>query len=188
MADFKTAARLLAVTAVMVAYQGFAFAQMPQQQPDAKAFKLGKFDIVALHDAQFVQPNDGKIFGLDHSPTEVADLLKAAGAPTDTVTLSVDALLVKSDRHPHPDRHWCRRRPSGQSGKSRVSCGCSRRNSDHPFSSGSCWRTGFEWKARFSKCHDPHVGNGMVLCQGKRKNGRHRQGHRGPCEDVQTWR
>jgi glyoxylase-like metal-dependent hydrolase (beta-lactamase superfamily II) len=99
MLDFKTSAKLLAATALMVGYQGFAFAQMPQQQPDAKAFKLGKLDIVALHDAQFVQPNDGKIFGLDHNPSEVADLLKAAGAPTDTVTLSVDALLIKSDRH-----------------------------------------------------------------------------------------
>ncbi|PZM14883.1 MBL fold metallo-hydrolase [Rhizobium tubonense] len=99
MTNRKISAKLLAATTLMVAYQGLAFAQMPQQQPDAKAFKLGKFDIVALHDAQFVQPNDGKIFGLDHSPAEVADLLKAAGAPTDTVTLSVDALLVKSDRH-----------------------------------------------------------------------------------------
>ena len=99
MTDRKISAKLLAVTILMVAYQGLAFAQMPQQQPDAKAFKLGKLDIVALHDAQFVQPNDGKIFGLDHSPAEVSNLLKAAGAPTETVTLSVDALLVKSDRH-----------------------------------------------------------------------------------------
>ncbi|MGY5810991.1 MBL fold metallo-hydrolase [Rhizobium sp. LEGMi198b] len=99
MTDRKISAKLLAVAALVFASQGLAFAQMPQQQPDAKAFKLGKLNIVALHDAQFVQPNDGKIFGLDHNPTEVADLLKAAGAPTDTVTLSVDALLVKSDKH-----------------------------------------------------------------------------------------
>jgi glyoxylase-like metal-dependent hydrolase (beta-lactamase superfamily II) len=99
MTGFKASARLLAVTTLLVSYQGFAFAQMPQQQPDAKAFKLGKLDVVALHDAQFVQPNNGKIFGLDHSPAEVADVLKAAGAPTDTVTLSVDALLIKSGKH-----------------------------------------------------------------------------------------
>ncbi|MDE1994915.1 MAG: MBL fold metallo-hydrolase [Rhizobiaceae bacterium] len=89
----------MALAAVVATYQSAAMAQMPAQQPDAKSFKLGKLDIIALHDAQFVQPNDGKIFGLDHSPDEVAALLKAAGAPTDTVTLSVDALLVKSDRH-----------------------------------------------------------------------------------------
>lgn len=99
MTIFKSSAKLLAVTALIAAHQGFAFAQMPQQEPDAKAFKLGKLDIVALHDAQFVQPNNGTIFGLDHKPSEVAELLKAAGAPTDTVTLSVDALLVKSDKH-----------------------------------------------------------------------------------------
>lgn len=73
-------------------------AQMPPQQPDAKAFKLGSFDIVALHDAQFVRPNDSKIFGVGHSPEEVGEVLKAAGAPTDTVTLSVDALLVKGPK------------------------------------------------------------------------------------------
>jgi glyoxylase-like metal-dependent hydrolase (beta-lactamase superfamily II) len=71
-------------------------AQMPAQQPDAKSFKLGNIDIVALHDAQFVKPNDGKTFGIDHSPAEVGELLKAAGAPTDSITLSVDALLVES--------------------------------------------------------------------------------------------
>ncbi|CAN7300162.1 MBL fold metallo-hydrolase [Rhizobium sp. LjRoot258] len=73
-------------------------AQMPPQQPDAKAFKLGSFDIVALHDAQFVRPNDSKIFGVGHSPEDVGEVLKAAGAPTDTVTLSVDALLVKGPK------------------------------------------------------------------------------------------
>jgi glyoxylase-like metal-dependent hydrolase (beta-lactamase superfamily II) len=75
-----------------------ATAQMPPQQPDSKAFKLGAFDIVALHDAQFVRPNDSKIFGVGHSPEEVGEVLKAAGAPTDTVTLSVDALLVKEPK------------------------------------------------------------------------------------------
>ncbi|MBZ9678222.1 MBL fold metallo-hydrolase [Mesorhizobium sp. ES1-1] len=91
-------AAMMAMTALMVGHQGLAMAQMPAQQPDAKSFKLGKLDIVVLHDAQFVKPNDGKMFGLGHSPAEVADLLKAAGAPTDTITLSVDALLVKSDK------------------------------------------------------------------------------------------
>ena len=84
------------MTALMVLHQGLAMAQMPAQPPDAKTFKLGKFDIIALHDAQFVKPNDGKTFGIDHSLAEVGDVLKAAGAPTDAITLSVDALLVKS--------------------------------------------------------------------------------------------
>ena len=96
MTMFKSTTTLMAMTALMVFHQGLAMAQMPAQQPDAKAFKLGKLDIVALHDAQFVKPNDGKTFGIDHSPAEVGDVLKAAGAPTDNITLSVDALLVKS--------------------------------------------------------------------------------------------
>lgn len=96
MTRLNSAAKLVAMTALIVAHQGLALAQMPAQQPDAKSFKLGKLDIIALHDAQFAKPNDGKTFGLDHSPAEVSDLLKAAGAPTDVITLSVDALLVKS--------------------------------------------------------------------------------------------
>ncbi|MBW8908162.1 MAG: MBL fold metallo-hydrolase [Mesorhizobium sp.] len=96
MTMLKSTARLVAMTALMTLHQGLAMAQMPAQLPDAKSFKLGQLDIVALHDAQFVKPNDGKTFGIDHSPAEVSELLKAAGAPTDNITLSVDALLVKS--------------------------------------------------------------------------------------------
>jgi len=61
-------------------------------------FKVGKLDLVALHDAQFSPANDGKTFGIDASPAAVADVLKAAGAPTDVVTLSIDALLVKDGK------------------------------------------------------------------------------------------
>lgn len=75
-----------------------AWAQMPPQDPGFKPFKVGSLDVVVLHDAQFVRPNDGKVFGVGHSPDEVGQVLKAAGAPTDTVTLSVDALLVKTDK------------------------------------------------------------------------------------------
>jgi glyoxylase-like metal-dependent hydrolase (beta-lactamase superfamily II) len=84
---FVAAATLLATA---------AFAQMPSQQPGSQSFKVGSFDLVALHDAQFVKPNDGKILGVGHTPEEIGAVLKAAGAPTDTVTLSVDALLVKT--------------------------------------------------------------------------------------------
>ncbi|OWW04460.1 MBL fold metallo-hydrolase [Rhizobium sp. R72] len=89
---------LLACFALATALATPASAQMPQQQPDSKSFKLGSFDIVALHDAQFVRPNDNTIFGVDRSAEEVADVLRAAGAPTDTITLSVDALLVKQPK------------------------------------------------------------------------------------------
>ncbi len=68
-------------------------------QPEARAFKVGKLDLYALHDAQFTPPNDGKVFGFDAGPAAVADVLKTAGAPTDVITLSVDALLVKDGKH-----------------------------------------------------------------------------------------
>ncbi len=68
-------------------------------QPQARAFKVGKFDLVALHDAQFSPPNDGKVFGLNAGPAAVAEVLKANEAATDVVTLSIDALLVKDGKH-----------------------------------------------------------------------------------------
>ncbi len=68
-------------------------------QPAARSFMIGKLELVALHDAQFTPPNDGKVFGADVSTDAVADVLKAAGAPTDVITLSVDALLVKDGKH-----------------------------------------------------------------------------------------
>ncbi|MET1028977.1 MAG: MBL fold metallo-hydrolase [Dongiaceae bacterium] len=71
-------------------------AKAAEQQPQARAFKLGAFNLVALHDAQFTPPNDGKVFGVGVGPAAVTEVLRAAGAPTDHITLSVDALLVKT--------------------------------------------------------------------------------------------
>jgi glyoxylase-like metal-dependent hydrolase (beta-lactamase superfamily II) len=86
---FLAAALALAVTTP-------ALADGPQT--GAVAFKLGKLDLVALHDAQFSPANDGKTFGIDAGPAAVSEVLKAAGAPTDVVTLSIDALLVKDGK------------------------------------------------------------------------------------------
>lgn len=97
MSAFKPSLALAAALGFL-AFQGIAYAQMPAQQPEAKAFKVGSLDLVSLHDAQFTPANDGKTFGVGQKPEAVADLLKAAGEPTNVVTLSVDALLVKSDK------------------------------------------------------------------------------------------
>jgi len=64
-------------------------------QPTATAFHVGKLSLVSLRDATFTMPNDGKVFGVDAGPAAVGDVLKAANAPTDTIALSVDALLVR---------------------------------------------------------------------------------------------
>ena len=36
--------------------------------PAAHSFNIGKLQLTALHDAQFVFPNDGKTFGVDSTP------------------------------------------------------------------------------------------------------------------------
>jgi glyoxylase-like metal-dependent hydrolase (beta-lactamase superfamily II) len=61
----------------------------------AKSFKVGDLELVSLHDTQFVMPNDAQVFGLDAGVDAVTTVLKDAGVPTDKITLSVDALLIK---------------------------------------------------------------------------------------------
>jgi glyoxylase-like metal-dependent hydrolase (beta-lactamase superfamily II) len=63
--------------------------------PSARAFRVGDLHLWTLSDAQLVVPNDGKTFGLDAGADAVAEVLKSADAPTDQITLSVDALLLK---------------------------------------------------------------------------------------------
>jgi glyoxylase-like metal-dependent hydrolase (beta-lactamase superfamily II) len=63
--------------------------------PAAHEFTLGKLKLATLHDAQYVVPNDGKTFGIGADTAAVTDVLRAAAAPTDRVTLSVNALLVR---------------------------------------------------------------------------------------------
>jgi glyoxylase-like metal-dependent hydrolase (beta-lactamase superfamily II) len=67
--------------------------------PAAQPFKIGALSAWALHDAQFGEPNDGTTFGLGEPPAAVAEVLRKAGAPTDRIVLSVNALLVKAPGH-----------------------------------------------------------------------------------------
>jgi glyoxylase-like metal-dependent hydrolase (beta-lactamase superfamily II) len=67
--------------------------------PAAHPFRLGKLDLTVLHDCELVVPNDGKTFGIDARPGEVAAVLRAASAPTTKITLSVNVLLVRSGEH-----------------------------------------------------------------------------------------
>lgn len=64
--------------------------------PEARSFHIGALTLTALHDEQIVIPNDGKTFAPGMSTREVAKVLRAAGAPTDEITLSVNALLVRT--------------------------------------------------------------------------------------------
>lgn len=66
--------------------------------PAATPFHVGALSLTSLHDTQIVVANDGKTFGLGVSTRAVANVLRAAGAPTDRITLSVNDLLVRSGR------------------------------------------------------------------------------------------
>jgi len=89
---------LLGVTFSTGALAEDAFGPAPVR-PAAHPFHLGALKLTALHDVQYVVPNDGKIFGIDSSVSAVSDLLRAAGAPTDRITLSINALLVRTGGH-----------------------------------------------------------------------------------------
>jgi glyoxylase-like metal-dependent hydrolase (beta-lactamase superfamily II) len=64
--------------------------------PAAESFRIGTLRVTALRDAQFVAPNDAKVFGVDAGTEAVATVLKAAGLPGDRISLSVNALIVRS--------------------------------------------------------------------------------------------
>ncbi|HET7553274.1 MAG TPA: MBL fold metallo-hydrolase [Gemmatimonadaceae bacterium] len=52
---------------------------------------------MALHDGALNFPNDNAVFGVGRTPAEVAALLEAAGAPGDSLHLSIQPLLVKTN-------------------------------------------------------------------------------------------
>jgi glyoxylase-like metal-dependent hydrolase (beta-lactamase superfamily II) len=64
--------------------------------PEAHTFTLGKLQLTSLHDTQFVVPNDGKTFAMGIDPAKTGEVLRAAGVPTDRITLSVNTLLVRT--------------------------------------------------------------------------------------------
>ena len=69
----------------------------PTAQSEAvKTFRIGDLTATALRDGTIDLPNDNKVFGVGHTPEEVATVLSAAGAPTDALHLSVQPLLVKT--------------------------------------------------------------------------------------------
>lgn len=87
-----------ACAVVAVGAVGVVVAQTapPPPEPAAHKFKIGRLDAIALKDGGGRMPNNGKIFGIDEGVEKVTAVLKAAGLPTDTLELSVNALLVKA--------------------------------------------------------------------------------------------
>lgn len=69
----------------------------PAAKPsDVRDFTLGEFAATALRDGTLSFPNDNKVFGVGHTPAEVAALLSSAGQPTDSLQLSLQPLLVRT--------------------------------------------------------------------------------------------
>jgi len=66
------------------------------QSEDAGTFAIGNLSAIALRDGALAFPNDNKVFGIGLTPGDVAAVLDAAGAPTDTLHLSIQPLLVKA--------------------------------------------------------------------------------------------
>jgi glyoxylase-like metal-dependent hydrolase (beta-lactamase superfamily II) len=86
---------LVAVCGVSVAdAQTFA-----PSEPAARSFHVGAFEVTSLIDNLGVFKNDASVFGAYTPPSEVSKVLAAAGAPTDTLTFNVGALLVRTPGH-----------------------------------------------------------------------------------------
>lgn len=87
---------LAALTTSMVAG---AFETGPGKvKPEFHDFSVGKIRVTALHDASFTAANDGQTFGKNVGAPAVAKQLEAAGLPGDHVTLSINALLVRTGK------------------------------------------------------------------------------------------
>jgi glyoxylase-like metal-dependent hydrolase (beta-lactamase superfamily II) len=77
-----------------------AQAAAPPSDP-VHEFKIGRLEAASLWDGGFVIPNNGRMIGTDEGAAKVAEVLKAAGVPTETLALSVNILLLKT-----PGRVW----------------------------------------------------------------------------------
>jgi glyoxylase-like metal-dependent hydrolase (beta-lactamase superfamily II) len=65
----------------------------------AQRFTIGSLDAYALEDGYLVAPNDGKLLDFGRAPSDVGDVLAAAGLPHDTIRLDINCLLVKTHDH-----------------------------------------------------------------------------------------
>jgi glyoxylase-like metal-dependent hydrolase (beta-lactamase superfamily II) len=63
---------------------------------NTKALMIGDLEATAVRDGFLEFPNDNKVFGVGHTPEEVAALLTAANLPTDKIQLSLQPLLVQT--------------------------------------------------------------------------------------------
>src|SRR5664279_2102453 len=60
----------------------------------AERVQIGALEAYALEDGHLVVPNDGQLLGFGRPPSEIADLLAAAGLARDPIQLDIECLLV----------------------------------------------------------------------------------------------
>jgi glyoxylase-like metal-dependent hydrolase (beta-lactamase superfamily II) len=63
---------------------------------NTRALMIGELTAKAVRDGYLEFPNDNQVFGVGHTPEEVAALLTAANLPTDKLQLSLQPLLVQT--------------------------------------------------------------------------------------------
>jgi glyoxylase-like metal-dependent hydrolase (beta-lactamase superfamily II) len=74
-------------------------AALPPAQPEPAStgtIRIGELSGIALRDGGLEFPNDNKIFGVGKTPEDVAEVLTAAGLPSDKLSLTISPLLVKA--------------------------------------------------------------------------------------------
>ncbi len=93
------AALLMAVAACSPAAEktdAAAAAPAVAASPDVHAFKIGTLDAFSLRDGSLSVPNDNTVLAIGESAEDTAALLTSSGLPTDTLSLSIQPLLVKN--------------------------------------------------------------------------------------------
>lgn len=63
--------------------------------PEVRWFELGSVKLGSLHDGGMQAPNDAKVLGIDVGAQAVAKVLARAGAPSDSIALSVNVLVAQ---------------------------------------------------------------------------------------------
>ncbi|TDK23141.1 MBL fold metallo-hydrolase [Luteimonas aestuarii] len=71
-------------------------AETQARSADAHRFNIGQYEAVVLRDGEIRLPNDGSIVAQGVPKADADALLDAAGLPTDTLELNVQALLVRA--------------------------------------------------------------------------------------------
>ena len=97
----QTAAAGLMLATLLGASAGTALAQTPAPvetptaSPDVHRFRIGTLEAMSLRDGGLTAPNDNTILGVGRTPEDVAAVLTANGLVGQTVSLSIQPLLVR---------------------------------------------------------------------------------------------